>query len=33
MKLNVTEDKMGVKPAMNAPSLFETLMPIRIPRP
>ena len=32
MKLNVTEDKMGVKPAMNAQSLFENIMPIPIPR-
>jgi hypothetical protein len=33
MKMNVTEDKMGVKPVANAPSLFETVMPIPIPRP
>lgn len=32
-KTRVTEDKMGTKPVLNAPSLFETVMPIPIPRP
>ncbi len=32
MKLNVTEDRMGVRPAMNAQSLFERITPIPIPK-
>jgi hypothetical protein len=33
MKLNVTEDKTGFRPAMNTPSLFEKLLPVPIPHP
>ena len=34
MKLNVTEDKMGLKPAANAQSVFgENLIPFPIPKP
>jgi hypothetical protein len=34
IKLRVTEDKMGLKPATNAQSVFgENLMPFPIPKP
>jgi hypothetical protein len=33
MRLNVTEDQTGLKPVANAPSLFETMIPVPIPHP
>jgi hypothetical protein len=32
-KVRVSEDKMGTRPVMGAPSLFEKMMPMPIPRP
>jgi hypothetical protein len=33
IRFNVTEDRSGLRPVANAPSLFGTLMPMPIPRP
>lgn len=33
MKLNASEDRMGLKPVANSPCLFGNLLPIPIPRP
>ncbi len=33
IRFNVTEDRSGLRPVANAPSLFGTMMPMPIPRP